>query len=75
LKYAALIVNGTFVEHYEIAFHGSLATFAKNLGRQDAAQLLNVTLAEEKPADTKLSQIVETLLVQQSGKRQAATSR
>jgi ferritin-like metal-binding protein YciE len=75
LKDAALIVNGNFVEHYEIALYGSLAAFAKNLGRQDVAQLLNETLAEEKAADAKLSQIGETLLAQQAGKRQAATSR
>jgi ferritin-like metal-binding protein YciE len=71
LRDAALIVNGNFVEHYEIALYGSLAAFAKNLGLPDAAKLLNETLAEEKAADAKLSQIGETLLAQQSGKRQA----
>jgi hypothetical protein len=45
---AALIVNGNFVEHYEIALYGSLAAFAKNLGRQDAAQLLNETWRKRK---------------------------
>jgi len=74
LRDAALIVNGNFVEHYEIALYGSLAAFAKNLGLQNAAQLLNETLAEEKAADAKLSEIRETLLAKQSGKRQAATS-
>jgi ferritin-like metal-binding protein YciE len=73
LRDAALIVNGNFVEHYEIALYGSLAAFAKSLGLQDAAQLLNETLAEEKAADAKLSEIGETLLANQSGKRQAAT--
>ena len=71
LRDAALIVNGNFVEHYEIALYGSLAAFAKNLGLPDIAKLLNETLAEEKAADAKLSQIGETLLAQQSGKRQA----
>jgi ferritin-like metal-binding protein YciE len=55
-------VNGNFVEHYEIALYGSLAAFAKGLGLQDAAQLLNQTLTEEKKADAKLSEIGETLL-------------
>ena len=72
LRDAALIVNGNFVEHYEIALYGSLATFAKSLGLADAAQLLGETLAEEKAADAKLSQIGESLLGVQSGKTQAA---
>jgi ferritin-like metal-binding protein YciE len=72
LRDAALIVNGNFVEHYEIALYGSLAAFAKGLGLQDAAQLLTQTLSEEKAADAKLSEIGETLLANQSGKRQAA---
>lgn len=74
LKDAALVVNGNLVEHYEIALYGSLAAFAKNLGRQDAAQLLNETLAEEKAADAKLSRIGESLLAQQPGRSQAATT-
>jgi ferritin-like metal-binding protein YciE len=74
LRDAALIVNGNFVEHYEIALYGSLAAFAKSLGLQGAAQLLNDTLAEEKTADAKLSEIGEALLAKQSGKHQAATS-
>jgi ferritin-like metal-binding protein YciE len=73
LRDAALIANGNFVEHYEIALYGSLAAFAKNLGLPDAASLLNETLAEEKAADAKISEIGETLLARQSGKRQAAT--
>jgi ferritin-like metal-binding protein YciE len=72
LRDAALIVNGNFVEHYEIALYGSLAAFAKGLGLRDAAQLLNQTLTEEKKADAKLSEIGETLLANQSGRRQAA---
>lgn len=74
LRDAALIVNGNFVEHYEIALYGSLAAFAKNLGLHDAVQLLSETLAEEKAADAKLSQIGETLLANQLGKRQAAAT-
>ena len=72
MRDAALIVNGNFVEHYEIALYGSLAAFAKGLGLQDAAQLLTQTLSEEKAADAKLSEIGETLLANQSGKRQVA---
>ncbi len=67
LRDAALIVNGNFVEHYEMALYGSLAAFAKGLNLPEATQLLNQTLAEEKAADAKLSQIGETLLGKQSG--------
>jgi ferritin-like metal-binding protein YciE len=75
LRDAALIVNGNFVEHYEIALYGSLVAFAKALGLQEAAQLLNTTLNEEKTADAKLTQIGESLLAAQSSKRQAASNR
>jgi ferritin-like metal-binding protein YciE len=42
---------------------------------QEAAQLLNTTLNEEKTADAKLTQIGESLLAAQSSKRQAASNR
>lgn len=59
LRDAALIMCGNLVEHYEIALYGSLAAFAKQLGFQDAAQLLQQTLNEEKAADAKLTQLGE----------------
>ena len=61
LRDAALIVNGNFVEHYEIALYGSLVAFARNLGLTDAVALLEKTLNEEKKADATLTQIAETL--------------
>ena len=75
LRDAALIVNGNFVEHYEIALYGSLATFADKLGLTEAAQSLRETLAEEKAADAKLSEIGEALLGTAGVKRQAAFNR
>ena len=60
LRDAALIMCGNMVEHYEIAIYGSLVAFAKQLGFQDAAQLLQQTLNEEKAADAKLTQLGET---------------
>jgi ferritin-like metal-binding protein YciE len=48
------------VEHYEIAAYGSLKTWAAQLGEEEAAQLLEKTLDEEKEADQKLSQIAES---------------
>ena len=60
LRDAALIMCGNLVEHYEIALYGTLVAFAKQLGFQDAAQLLQQTLNEEKAADAKLTQLGET---------------
>jgi len=56
---AAIIAAGQAVEHYEITRYGSLIAWAKELGRNDAARLLEQTLAEEKAADKKLTSIAE----------------
>ena len=45
------------LEHYEIARYGMLHAWATRLGMPEVAQLLADTLAEEKAADEKLSQI------------------
>jgi ferritin-like metal-binding protein YciE len=71
LRDAALIVNGNMVEHYEIATYGTLAAFARNLGLQNVVNLLEQTLAEEKIADAKLTQLAETMN-KQAAKRQTA---
>jgi len=60
LRDAALIVNGNLVEHYEMAVYGTLISFAQQMGFQDAVQLLQQTLQEEKAADAKLTQLGET---------------
>jgi ferritin-like metal-binding protein YciE len=57
---AAIIAAGQAVEHYEITRYGSLIAWAKQLGRNDAARLLEQTLAEEKTADKKLTAIAES---------------
>ena len=54
---AALIAAAQKVEHYEIASYGTLCTFAKQLGQNDALALLKETLAEEKAADEKLNML------------------
>jgi len=59
---AALIVNGNQVEHYEMAIYGSLVSFARQLGFEQAAGLLQQTLEEEKQADAKLTQIGESMI-------------
>src|SRR5215813_7899990 len=57
---AAIIAAGQAVEHYEITRYGSLIAWAKQLGRNDAARLLEQTLGEEKAADKKLTTIAES---------------
>jgi ferritin-like metal-binding protein YciE len=61
LRDAALIVNGNFVEHYEIALYGSLLSFARQLGIQQATSLLEETLREEKAADLKLTELANSI--------------
>ena len=57
---AAIVAAGQAVEHYEITRYGSLIAWAKQLGRNDAARLLEQTLGEEKAADKKLTSIAES---------------
>lgn len=54
---AAIIASSQKIEHYEIAAYGTLHTFAKVLGENDAAKLLQQTLAEEKESDKILTDI------------------
>ena len=53
----AIICACQRVEHYEIAGYGCARTFARMLGFDDAADLLQQTLDEEKAADEKLTEI------------------
>jgi ferritin-like metal-binding protein YciE len=52
---AALIAAAQKVEHYEIAAYGTLATYAKLLGNEEALDLLTETLEEEKATDENLT--------------------
>ena len=56
---AALIASAQAVEHYEITRYGTLVAWAKELGRQDCAAVLQQNLDEEKRTDTKLSGLAE----------------
>ena len=56
-----MIINAQKVEHYEIAGYGSLVALAKQLGHDEAAQLLDETLAEEKETDRKLNEVALTV--------------
>jgi ferritin-like metal-binding protein YciE len=57
---AALIAAAQAVEHYEIARYGSLIAWARALGRDDCANILQQNLAEQKAADKKLTEIAES---------------
>jgi ferritin-like metal-binding protein YciE len=63
---ACLIAAGQRAEHYEMAAYGTLAAWAKAMDHQEAANLLNMTLEEEKVTDEKLSQIAEGSVNQQA---------
>jgi len=54
---AALISAAQKVEHYEIASYGCLVTYAKLMEHNEAEQLLQQTLDEEKQTDTLLTEI------------------
>lgn len=56
---AALIAAAQRVEHYEMAGYGTARTFARRLGLEPAAKLLQETLDEEVAADHKLTNIAE----------------
>ncbi len=57
---AAIIFSGQAVEHYEITRYGSMHAWAISLGMDEAADLLESILNEEKAADEKLSELAES---------------
>src|SRR5262245_2024794 len=56
---ACLIAAGQRAEHYAMAAYGTLIAWAKAMGHDEAADLLQETLDEEKAADEKLSGLAE----------------
>lgn len=56
---ACLIAAGQRAEHYEMAAYGTLVAWARAMGHEEAAELLQQTLDEEKAADEKLSTLAE----------------
>lgn len=54
-----LIMAGQKAEHYEISTYGGLVQLAKTLGLYEIAQILALTLEEEKEADLLLTDIAE----------------
>jgi ferritin-like metal-binding protein YciE len=56
---ACLIAAGQRAEHYEMAAYGTLVAWAKAMGHDEAAGLLEEILEEEKAADEKLTDLAE----------------
>ena len=65
---AAIIIASQKVEHYEITSYGSLAELARTLGKDEVAEILEITLEEEKQTDITL-----TLLAEESINEEAST--
>jgi ferritin-like metal-binding protein YciE len=59
---AGLIGAAQRVEHYEIAGYGTARTFARRLGHDRAAELLQQTLDEEGSTDKRLTSIAEGMV-------------
>jgi ferritin-like metal-binding protein YciE len=57
---AGLIGAAQRVEHYEIAGYGTAVALARLLNHDDAVELLQATLAEEKETDEKLTDLAES---------------
>jgi ferritin-like metal-binding protein YciE len=57
---AGMIAAAQRVEHYEIAAYGTARTYARMLGNEEAARLLQQTLDEEGATDQKLTKLAES---------------
>jgi ferritin-like metal-binding protein YciE len=57
---AGLIAAAQKVEHYEIASYGTARAWARHLGYDNAAKLLDQTLEEESMANELLTRIAES---------------
>jgi ferritin-like metal-binding protein YciE len=62
MRDAGIISAAQKVEHYEIATYGTLKTFAKTLGLDEIADILEETLNEEKNADETLTSVAESTI-------------
>lgn len=57
---AAMLSAAQAVEHYEITRYGTLVEWARQLGRNDCAAVLQKNLDEEKATDKKLTALAES---------------
>jgi ferritin-like metal-binding protein YciE len=63
---AGLLAAAQAVEHYEISRYGTLKTWAKELGLDEAVNLLEETLQEEKKTDEALTELAESAVNQEA---------
>lgn len=56
---AALVACAQAIEHYEMARYGALIAWLRTMGLDEAVELLEQTLEEEKESDRRLSEIAE----------------
>ena len=68
---AAIASAAQMVEHYEIAQYSALIAWARELGRNDCAEVLAQTLAEEKATDQKLTRLAESRINRAAEQRAA----
>ncbi len=59
---AAIIAAAQKVEHYEMASYGTVRTWARLCGEEEAADLLQETLDEEGEADKRLTDLAESFV-------------
>src|SRR5690606_25148724 len=69
---AGLLAAAQAAEHYEIARYGTLIAWAKELELDEAADLMEQNLEQEKAADEKLTRIAEGAVNKAAEARQAA---
>lgn len=74
VKDAWLIAAAQRVEHYEIAAYGTVKSMASLLDEEEAANLLEETLNEEKEADQLLTEISEEINPRAEGERSSEVS-
>jgi ferritin-like metal-binding protein YciE len=71
---AAIIAAAQRVEHYEMSGYGTARSLATLLGEEEAAQLLEQTLEEEKQADQKLTELSEQINEEALGESEEGSS-
>ncbi len=59
---AGLLAAAQAVEHYEISRYGTLSAWAEELGYEEAVELLEATLSEEKSTDKTLTGIAKSVV-------------
>jgi ferritin-like metal-binding protein YciE len=63
---AGIVACAQAVEHYEMARYGTIVAWAKAVGADDVARLMQETIEEEKKADTTLNQLARREINQQA---------